>query len=400
MQTPTIQQVPASKIVAGLNDRETFNRSELEALAANIREYGLLQPPVYRPLADGTYQIVAGERRTRAMRDILGWPLIPCIVNEALADDADAVGAMGSENRCRVNLNPLEEAQGYHNGMARYGWDTAECARRNGVSTRTVSDRLALLTLCPEAQDLVSKPGSGFTVGYALVLASAGLDRNFQNNALDLLKVNRSPNLDWWRATVAELVLKAGQNSMFDLADFMVAKQEEIAAQNEASLPNPDTAEAPVVGTTAEEILTNQAEWWSNLGAQYKAQGKKPEARVCQANARMARANADLIARMAAMASPVVPAPVAIEPELAPMAPVVSDPDVLAVDALVGRVGRVVCHICSKRATHEVTRREVTGDSQRRRMVIRPVCNDHLPTGHAPQVGPAPQQLQFMAVAA
>jgi ParB/RepB/Spo0J family partition protein len=219
MNQPTIQQVPADKIVAGLNDRETFNRAELEALAANIAEYGLLQPPVYRPLADGTFQIVAGERRTRAMRDVLGWPLIPCIVNAGLADDADAVGAMGSENRCRVNLAVMEDAKSYQAAMARFGWAVEECARRYGVSTRTVKDRLALLALCDEAQDLVNK--GTLTPGYALALALAGLDRNMQNRALDLLKANRSPNLDWWRGAVAELVLVAGQNSMFDLDAFM-----------------------------------------------------------------------------------------------------------------------------------------------------------------------------------
>src|SRR5690348_15618000 len=114
----TITHVPADQIVAGLNDRETFHLGDLEALAANIAANGLLQPPVYRKLGAG-YQIIAGERRTRAMRDVLHWPLIPALVVEM--DDEAAVAAMGSENRCRVQLNPIEEAKGYQNGMARFG---------------------------------------------------------------------------------------------------------------------------------------------------------------------------------------------------------------------------------------------------------------------------------------
>ncbi len=396
MNQPTIQQIPADKIIAGLNDRETFNRSELEALAANIAANGLLQPPMYRKQDDGTYQIVLGERRTRAMRDILNMPFITAFITTL--NDEEAIAAMGSENRCRVQLNPLEEARGYQAGMARFGWDVPTCASKNGVSTRVVTDRLALLTLCEEAQDLVSKPQSGFTVGYALALASAGLDRNFQNQALDLLKINKAPTLDWFRGIVAELVGKCQQNSMWNPDDFLVMAQA-VEVQNETALPDPDTAEAPQVGATAGDILTNQAGWWQDLADQYAGRGKKHEARVCRANARSRRTAADLIARMAAMApAPVVMAPVVPEPEPAPMAPLPAD--VVSVDPLVGRVGRRVCAACSKRATHQVARRIATGDGQRKRTELQDVCNDHLPAGVAPQVGPAPQQLQFVAQAA
>jgi ParB family transcriptional regulator, chromosome partitioning protein len=131
--TNTIQQVPADKIIAGLNDRETFNRNELEALAANIAANKLLQPPLYRALPDGRFQIVAGERRTRAMRDILGWAEIPAFV--VTMTDEEAIAAMGSENRCRVQLNPIEEAKGYQGGSV----GMSKRARKRTASTRALS---------------------------------------------------------------------------------------------------------------------------------------------------------------------------------------------------------------------------------------------------------------------
>jgi ParB/RepB/Spo0J family partition protein len=396
---PTIQQVPTDRITAGLNDRETFNRSELEALAANIAANGLLQPPVYRPLADGTYQIIAGERRTRAMRDILAWPLIPAIVTDM--SDEEAIAAMGSENRCRVQLNPLEEAKGYRSGMDRFSWDVATCASKNGVSTRTVNERLALLTLCPEAQDLISKKESGFTVGYALVLASAGLDRNFQNRALDLLKANRAPSLEWFRAQVSELTAACQSNSMFDLDAFMTGAIEAVQVQNETVLPDPDTAEAPTVGETAIDVLTNQAAWWRDLASQYTARGRKQEARICRANARQCAASADLLSRMAALASP--PAPMAQAPDdpAAPMAPAPSElpPGVIDVTPLEGRIGRRVCK-CGKRAQNQVVKR-ITTDGQSKRTILEDTCNDCCRAqGITPPGAAFVQQLTFQAVAA
>jgi ParB/RepB/Spo0J family partition protein len=280
------ENIPVSLIVAGLNDRTKFNPVDLKALADNIEAVGLAQPPLYRRRTDGRYQIIAGERRTRAMRDVLGWQEIPARVVEC--DDMTAVSLMGAENRNRVNLDPMDDARSYQNVMALYGWDVAECARRFGVNTRVVKDRVALLALCDEAQDLVSKGENGLTLGYALVLALAGLDRNFQNQALDLLKLNKAPTLDWFRGIVAELQSKCNQNMMWNPDDFMVMAQA-VEAQNEAALPDPDIAEAPTDGATPIDVLTNQAAWWLDLAAQWQLKNKA-QARVCRANARSVRA--------------------------------------------------------------------------------------------------------------
>lgn len=110
--TSTVELVPVEHIVRGDNDREDFNPTGLLELADSIRANGLAQKPVYRKRADGMYEIVAGERRTRAMRDLLGWRHIPAEVSEDM-DDRTASAIMLSENRGRRNLNPIEEARGY-----------------------------------------------------------------------------------------------------------------------------------------------------------------------------------------------------------------------------------------------------------------------------------------------
>lgn len=131
------------------NPRE--NLTDLDDLAASIKETGLLQPIVVQkiPGRDG-YQIVAGHRRHAAMRK-LGWAKVPAIIRRDLLPDEELL-AMLVENGQRSDLDPIEEAHAYQR-LVLMGLTHADVARRVGRSKATVASRLALLTLPTDEQE-------------------------------------------------------------------------------------------------------------------------------------------------------------------------------------------------------------------------------------------------------
>src|SRR5215813_13797029 len=116
----SIQHIPCTQIVAGNNDRKDFNDERMQALADSIRTNGLAQPITVRPIADERYEIVAGERRFRAVSQILKHKTIPCIVRAM--DDEMAAALMLVENTGRQDLTPYEQACAYKARMDVYGW--------------------------------------------------------------------------------------------------------------------------------------------------------------------------------------------------------------------------------------------------------------------------------------
>jgi len=218
-----IQNVPAAQIVAGNNDRKEFHPQKLRELADSIEANGLAQPPTLRPLG-GAYQIVAGERRVRAMRDILGWETIPAIIREL--DDETASAIMLVENTGRADLNPIEEAQGYQERIERFDWDVAKIAQVAGVSSETVHSRLRLLKLAPDIQHFV-KHGQ-LPIGHAEMLHK--LDANRQRIALRIYNAG-SLSAARFKDVVDELYMQQMEETampLFDLEAYMVAKIEEI----------------------------------------------------------------------------------------------------------------------------------------------------------------------------
>src|SRR6266545_4018686 len=146
-----IQDIPRAQIVTGLNNRTVFKPGSIQALADDIAEHGLIQPPTVRPLPDGRrFQLVAGERRIRAL-DLLGWPLIPCVVRNL--SDAKAYGMMLSENTHREDVDPIDRALGYRRGMDEFGWTKAQIAEEAGIDVREVYRFLAYLNLQPSIQE-------------------------------------------------------------------------------------------------------------------------------------------------------------------------------------------------------------------------------------------------------
>ena len=134
------------------NDREVFTDRELRALADSMAETGQLTAVTVRPRAGGGWELVAGERRTRAAR-LLGWSTIRAEVVDL--DDDQAWRAMLEENLVRADLDPLEECRAMWRRAGRYGWTLAEVAGAFRRSRSYCADRMALAGLAPEVGDLV-----------------------------------------------------------------------------------------------------------------------------------------------------------------------------------------------------------------------------------------------------
>lgn len=132
--------------------RKHFDETMLAELADSIARHGVIQPLVVRPLNDGGYQLVAGERRWRAAR-MAGLSEVPVVIKE-LSDNETIELAM-VENLQREDLNPLEEAQGYKYMMEKLSITQEEAAKKVGKSRPAVANALRLLTLPDEVLKLV-----------------------------------------------------------------------------------------------------------------------------------------------------------------------------------------------------------------------------------------------------
>lgn len=124
--------------------RRLFDDDALHELSENIKQYGLLQPIVVRPLANGNYQIVAGERRWRASRQA-GLKTIPAIIKEL--DDKQTMEIALIENLQREDLNPIEAAEGYKRLMDNFGMTQELLSERVGKSRSAIANTLRLLEL-------------------------------------------------------------------------------------------------------------------------------------------------------------------------------------------------------------------------------------------------------------
>lgn len=124
--------------------RRDFNEESLRELADSIASHGVLQPLLVRPLPDGGYQLVAGERRWRASR-MAGLFEVPVIIREM--SDSEMMQISMIENLQRENLNPVEEALGYKTLQDDYGLTQDEISRSVGKSRPVVANALRLLNL-------------------------------------------------------------------------------------------------------------------------------------------------------------------------------------------------------------------------------------------------------------
>ncbi len=147
-------ELPIDKIKPGpLNPRQSFSHAELEELANSIREKGLVQPLVLRPMEDGIYyEIVAGERRWRAAQ-MAGLHRLPTVIRSLT--DQEALELAIIENVQRTDLNAIEEAGGYQELIGRFGYKQDELSQIIGKSRSHLSNMLRLLKLPEGVQALV-----------------------------------------------------------------------------------------------------------------------------------------------------------------------------------------------------------------------------------------------------
>lgn len=147
--------------------RIEFEPEALAELESSIREYGVLQPIVVRPAGEG-FQLVAGERRLRAARNV-GLAGVPAVVREVT--DSQMLALALVENLQRADLNPMETAKGYRDLLATPGMTQEDVARVVGKSRVGVANTLRLLDLPQDLQDHVSRGTLSAGHGRALLMA-------------------------------------------------------------------------------------------------------------------------------------------------------------------------------------------------------------------------------------
>jgi ParB family transcriptional regulator, chromosome partitioning protein len=148
-----LAQLPVETLRPGkYQPRTRMDEASLADLAESIRARGVIQPVVVRPVGEGRYELLAGERRWRAAR-IAGLERIPAIIREVPDDVALGIGLI--ENIQREDLNPIEEAAGIKRLIDEFRLTHEEAARAVGRSRAGVTNLLRLLDLAPAAQAFV-----------------------------------------------------------------------------------------------------------------------------------------------------------------------------------------------------------------------------------------------------
>lgn len=134
-----------------LQPRRQFDQEELEELKSSIDQHGILQPLVVARLADNTYQLIAGERRLRAAKE-LSWTKVPCVVRREVSGDQTRLVYALIENLQRENLNPIELAKAYQTLNKDYGLSHEEIGERMGKSRVSITNDMRVLQLPAEIQ--------------------------------------------------------------------------------------------------------------------------------------------------------------------------------------------------------------------------------------------------------
>ena len=167
--------VPLTQIIPNRNQpRQEFNPEQMEELTASIKENGILQPLTVRELEGGDFELIAGERRLRAAKDA-GLETVPVYILSVDADVEMMEYAL-VENIQRVDLKPLEKAEGYAILSGKYDLSQDDIAKRVGKSRSAIANALRLLKLPPEIK---SSLNSGkISTGHALAIL--GLRKSLQ----------------------------------------------------------------------------------------------------------------------------------------------------------------------------------------------------------------------------
>lgn len=146
-----IKKIPIDKIIPNrFQPRTVFDDEKIEELSRTIHTHGIIQPIVVRELENGQFEIIAGERRWRAMKK-LNWTEVPAIVKNL--NDTETASVALIENLQREELSPIEEAIAYGRLLELHNLTQEALAQRLGKGQSTVANKLRLLKLPQEVQD-------------------------------------------------------------------------------------------------------------------------------------------------------------------------------------------------------------------------------------------------------
>jgi ParB family chromosome partitioning protein len=162
-----VRVIPVDRITPNPDQpRLAFDATSLEELAASIREHGVLQPILVRPLGNNEFQLIAGERRWRASK-AAGLETIPALVEEI--DDDTALEIAIIENLQREDLSPLDEAAMYERMVTEHGYSVRKLAQKLGKDKGYLENRLRLADAPPEIRELVSLRKDTLSHAYELL---------------------------------------------------------------------------------------------------------------------------------------------------------------------------------------------------------------------------------------
>ena len=203
--------------------RTLFEQGRIEELADSIREHGVLSPLTVRSMGDGYYQIIAGERRWRASREV-GLTELPARI--VVADDKRALELALVENLQREDLNPIEEARGFRALMEEFDMTQEEVARRVSKSRPAVANALRLLSLPSGLTEFVLR--GNLSAGSARALLSLKDEDKMLNAAQ--LAVNNDMSVREVEALIKKIDNGKPKRAKkhVDIVDYLIDAQERL----------------------------------------------------------------------------------------------------------------------------------------------------------------------------
>jgi ParB family chromosome partitioning protein len=217
------------------NPRLAFDEAALAELAASIREHGVLQPVLVRPLDDNRYQLIAGERRWRASI-LAGLPTIPVLIEEI--DDSTALEISIIENLQREDISPLDEAVMYDRMIREHGYSIRRLADKLGKDKGYLENRLRLADAPPEVRELVS------------------LRKDTLSHAYEIMKVDDPKK----RKRLADAVAR-NELSLVKLRERIEGRPPRHGAETATAEPETESAPVPVPSPAA--VQASEAGWAS-----------------------------------------------------------------------------------------------------------------------------------------
>lgn len=218
--------LPISEIIPNKEQpRKTFDEDALAELAESIKQHGVLQPLLVRPLPSGGYQLVAGERRWRASR-MAKLREVPVVVKELT--DTETMEIAIIENLQREDLNPIEEAEGLQALIDKCGFTQEEVAASVGKSRSAIANSLRLLRLPQEVRDM-TREGS-ISAGHARALLSLDNEaviyeaaQNIVNNNLSVRDIERLVKIQDKNAVISQKRYKR-RDSFYDEVELTLSE--------------------------------------------------------------------------------------------------------------------------------------------------------------------------------